>query len=136
LKATAKCPNCGHEIASSESVESFSGRNWSSDFLVIKEMTLDWTIDVESVEVVFAPQANEHFVNKKTGVAGIKQKAHLQRWRVAEVAEDDDDDRNGLTDADHARADAISDTAPSKRKKADQEWLAAYRGKVRGTQKS
>jgi len=87
LKATAKCPGCGHEIATSESVESFSGKNWSSDFLVIKEMTLDWTIDVEGVEVQFAPQENAEWVDKRNGEKRFKQKAHLHRWKVAERAE-------------------------------------------------
>ena len=85
LKATAKCPGCGHEIATSESVESFSGKNWSSDFLVIKEMTLDWTIDVEGVEVQFAPQENAEWVDKRNGEKRFKQKAHLHRWKVAEA---------------------------------------------------
>ena len=122
MKATAKCHGCGHEIATSESVESFAGKGWASDFLVVKEMSLTWEIDVEGVEVQFAPQENEHFVNKKTGVAGIKQKAHLHRWKVAEAeAKDDDDD-----DDDAEELDALAEELNKKRRKtvADKMMLA------------
>ena len=125
MKATAKCPGCGHEIATSESVESFSGKNWSSDFLVIKEMTLDWTIDVEGVEIQFAPQENEYFVNKKTGVAGMKQKAHLQRWKVAEAKADDDDDDDDDADLEEMEAELATIKA-KQRKSASDKRLAAF----------
>ena len=83
MKATGTCPQCGHEIAASEAVESFSGKGWASDFLVVDKMDLTWSIDVEGVEVQFAPQKNTAYVNKQ-GTTQVKQKAHLARWKVAE----------------------------------------------------
>lgn len=123
MKATAKCPGCGHEIATSESVESFAGKGWSSDFLVVKEMSLTWEIDVEGVEVQFAPQENAEWVDKRTGQKQLRQKAHLHRWKVAEVTADDDDD--DVEDLETMEADLAAINA-KKRKSATDRRLAAY----------
>lgn len=124
MKATAKCPGCGHEIATSESVESFSGKGWSSDFLIIKEMDLSWTIDVEGVKVVFAPQENSEWRDKRTGEMRLRQKAHLQRWQVAEVKADNDDD---VSDANLKEMEAELESINAKqRKSASDKRLAAY----------
>ena len=85
MKAIGNCPQCGHEIAASEAVESFAGKGWASDFLVVNKMDLKWSIDVEGVEVEFSPQKNTAYVNKQ-GTTQVKQKAHLHRWKVAEKA--------------------------------------------------
>jgi hypothetical protein len=133
VKAIAKCPGCGHKIATSESVESFSGKNWSSDFLVVKEaFSLDWTIDVENVEVVWAPQQNEEWFSAKTGQFGYKQKAHLHRWKVQDVKPaEEKPDSDGNSADDDEKYDAIVDKPKSRRTKADKEFIAAYRKKRR-----